>query len=157
MEIRLSDSDLAGMPATLRRDLLAYIEARDKEAATAKPADAGDLSRPELLALMRDISFHSRGGLLRAILHHLAHADAELCARRQLARSLPKAQRAQLGRYVAMLNRLAGKASQQGKATLCRLDRASDSFALYPATKNRLLALLNELERSGDREEPLWE
>lgn len=156
MELRLSRSDLEAMPDDLRHRLLAYLESGDGAAASAVP-DA-PLDKQQVTALLREISFHRHGRSLRALLDRLAYDDrTNPPNRRKLAEALPRADRPQLGRYVALLNRLAAKATKRRKLRLCRFQRDEDSYSVHPATRRWLRQLLPAIERAGQQEEPLWE
>lgn len=156
LELRLSRSDLAAMPADLRHRLLSYLESGDGTA----PSTAKDvpLDKQQVTALLREISFHRHGRALRALLDRLAHDDrTKPPGRRKLAEALPRAERPELGRYVALLNRLAVKASKRRSLRFCRFERAEDVYRVHPVTRRWLRELLPAIERAGQQEEPLWE
>jgi hypothetical protein len=166
MELTLTRSDLDAMPAELRHQLLLYLEGRlrsrsprpkGSQAAETKTAES-PLEQQHVAALLRDISFHRLGRPLRALLDRLAEDDAgSPLTRRKLAAALPAGEQPRLGRYIAMLNRLAAKAAKQPGLHLCRFVRGKGVYTIHPATRERLRELLPGIERAGDHEEPLWE
>lgn len=158
MEIRLKQSDLDAMPDPLRRDLFAHLEARcapSREEATVVGFSFG---RREVAALLREISFDRLGRNLRRLLMELAYEDgAKPPTREKLAQALPAAERANVGRYVAALNRVAARAARRKGMKLCHYDRRTTAYAVDPTTRQALRNFLPQIEHAGEREEPLWE
>ncbi len=159
MRLTLTGSDLDAMPATLRHRLLRYLDqqARSKSVRRAAPRDASAAAafdRRQVTALLRDISFHPKGRRLRALLDRLARDDS---GRQKLAAALPAGERAYLGRYVALLNRLAAKAAGRQALRLCGFVRSDNAYVIDPATRQHLRDLLPGIEHAGEQEEPLWE
>ncbi len=70
--------------------------------------------------------------------------------------ALPARDRVRLGRYMAILNRLAAKAKRPSGLPFCRLRRGG-TYVIHPTTRKGLRDILPAIERSGDHEEPLWE
>lgn len=155
-EIRLTRSDLQAMPADLRHRLLDYLEG-------AGPSDGADtagspIDRRQIAALLREISFHRDGTLLRALLDRLSYRDTDSPpTRRRLEEALPPGERPRFGRYIALLNRLAGKAAMNRDTRLCRLARRGMIYTAHPTTRRWLRELLPGIEHAGENEEPLWE
>jgi len=158
MELRLTQSDLDAMPAPLRRDLFRYLQAHCVPPDEAARETGTALARRDVAALLREISFDRLGGKLRKLLPELAYdEDAKPPNREKLARALPKAERANVGRYVAALNRLALRAAKRPDVQLCIYDRSGAAYRVHPATRQALRDLLPRLEHAGEHEEPLWE
>jgi hypothetical protein len=166
MELTLTRSDLDAMPKELRHQLLLYLEGRlqsrgrrqGRAQTVESRAGAAALERTEVAALLRDISFHRLGRPLRALLDRLSSDEAgALLTRERLAAALPKGKQAQLGRYVATLNRIAAKAAQQSGLRLCSFVRGTGAYQVHPTTRRWLRDLLPGIERAGEHEEPLWE
>ncbi len=166
MELTLTRSDLDAMPPELRHQLLRYLEGKSRsrsprpkgsQAAEGRNAES-PLEQQHVAALLRDISFHRFGKPLRALLHRLVYDDTgSPLTRRKLAAALPAGEQPRLGRYVAMLNRLAAKAAKQPGLHVCRFVRGKGIYAVHPATRQRLREILPGIERAGDHEQPLWE
>lgn len=157
MKLTLSEADLNAMPLDLRERLFRYIEGR---AAPAEPelATGSPLARREVMALLREISFHREGRLLRALVDRLAYDEgAEPPTREQLAKALPTAKRRQVARYLAALNRLCAGATKRADALLCVYHRAEGTYTAHSATRRMLRELLPQIEHAGEHEEPLWE
>ncbi len=126
--------------------------------ARAGASRATPLARVQATALWREASFHRDGKALHALLKRLAYAEESDAPQRQrLAAALPSTARRQLVRHLATLNRLAARATRKRGAKLWLYRRAADRYAVHPATRQALRALIPVLERSGDGEEPLWE
>ena len=166
MTLTLTRSDLDAMPARLRRQLLLYLDGRPRSQgrqprsrqATEGTVAASPLGRREVAALLRDVSFHRLGKPLRALLDRLAYDDAgSPPTRRMLASALPAGERDRLGRYVAMLNRLAAKMVKQSGSPVCCFTRGTDSYTLHPTTRRWMRDLLPGIEHAGNQQEPLWE
>lgn len=156
IELKLTRADLDAMPAGLRHQLLAYIEG------LARPAEnkavASRLERQQVVALLREISFHKLGRSLRALLDHLAYDDEASAPNRQkLAEVLPTGDRPRLGRYIGVLNRLAAKVAKKPDLELCCFERRKGIYTADPQTRRLLRDLLPGIERAGENEEPLWE
>lgn len=158
MELRLSERDLDAMPAALRRDLFNYLQTRLAHPAEA-PADAGSaLGRREVAALLREISFDRLGTKLRKLLPDLAYEEGvKPPTREKLAQALAAGERAQLGRYIAALNRLAVRAAKRPDVRFCVYHRHEAAYTLHPATRQALRDILPPLEHAGEHEEALWE
>jgi hypothetical protein len=158
MELRLTQSDLDAMPAALRRDLFNYLQAHCVPPSEAAADTGSALGRREMAALLREISFDRLGAKLRKLLPDLAYVEgAKPPNREKLAHALPAAERAQVGRYVATLNRLAARAAKRPDIQLCRYDRSGAAYRVHPATRQALRDLLPRLEHAGEHEEPLFE
>jgi hypothetical protein len=165
MGLTLTRSDLDAMPPKLRDQLMLYLEARSrsrsppgKGSLVETKTSASPLNQQYVAALLRDTSFHRLGRPLHALLDRLAYGDTgSPPTRRNLAAALPANERPRLGRYVAMLNRLAAKAAKQPRLRLCRFVRSQGVYAIHPATRQALRALLPGIKRAGEHEEPLWE
>jgi hypothetical protein len=165
MGLTLTQSDLDAMPSKLRDRLALYLKARARsrvpsaKASLVEPKSAASpLNQQYVAALLRDMSFHRLGRRLHALLDRLAYDDTgSPPTRRNLAAALPARERPHLGRYVAMLNRLAAKAAKQPGLRLCRFVRSQGVYAIHPATRQVLRALLPGIKRAGEHEEPLWE
>lgn len=155
IELKLTRSDLDAMPADLRRRLFAYLEGLQRP---EEGEAAGSLfERQHVAALLRDISFHRRGRSLRALLDLLAYDDgSKPPSRLKLGEALPPSDRTQLGRYVALLNRLAAKAAKKRDVQLCRFHRGKNIYTVHPVTRRWLRELLPGIEHAGEQEEPLW-
>jgi len=156
MELRLNQADIDSMPPDLRRQLFDHI----RNAGRSSEADAGEaaLTRPQVAALLREVTFNQLGASLRIVLQQLAYADEmRPPSRAQIAAALPSAERVALGRYMALLNRLTVRVKQQRGVRLSRYHPAKRVYTVHPATRQQLLELLPALERSGVQEEPLWE
>lgn len=155
-EIRLTRSDLHTMPADLRHRLLDYLAGAglpDSAYAGGSPID-----RRQIVALLREISFHRDGILLRALLDRLAYRDTDSPpTRRGLEEALPPDLRPRLGRYIALLNRLSAKAAMNRDTRLCRPARRGMIYTAHPTTRRWLRELLPAIEHAGEHEEPLWE
>jgi len=157
MKLILSDVDLEKMPPDLRQSLISHLTGTPRRKESAEQ-DTTPFGRSQTAALLREASFDRDGHALHALLKRLAYGeDAEAPGREKLAAALPRAVRANLGRYLATLNRLGSRAAQQRNAKLWRYRRASKSYSVHPETRRTLRDLLPTLERSGQGEEPLWE
>ena len=158
MELRLTQSDLDAMPTALRRDLFNYLQLRCVRTSDA-PADTGtSLGQREVAALLREISFDRLGAKLRKLLPDLAYEDGvKPPTREKLAQALAPAERPQVARYIAALNRLAVRAAKRSDAHLCRYQRRGAAYAVHPLTRQALRDLLPRLDHAGEHEEPLWE
>lgn len=155
IELKLTRADLDAMPPALRHQLLAYLEGLARP--TGDEAAESRLDRRQVAALLREISFHKLGRSLRALLDRLAYDDdASAPSRQKLAEALPASDRARLGRYVVLLNRLAAKAGKQADLQLCRFQRSKGIYTADPTTRRLLRELLPGIERAGENEEPLW-
>jgi hypothetical protein len=161
LQLTLTRSDLDAMPAELRRQLLRYLEqgrapgARGAKAQAARgKSPATPLERRQVTALLRDLSFHRQGKVLRRMLDRLALDDA---GRQKLATALPARDRARLGHYLALLNRLAAKAAGLRALRLCCFVRGEKAYVIHPTTRQHLRDLLPGIEHAGEQEEPLWE
>lgn len=155
IEMKLTRADLDAMPSDLRRRLFAYLEGlpRSEESGTA----GSRFERQDVAALLRDISFHRRGRSLRAILDRLTYDDeANPPSRLKLGEALSSTDRAKLGRYVALLNRLAAKAAKKRNTQLCRFHRGKNIYTAHSVTRRWLRELLPGIEHAGEQEEPLW-
>lgn len=153
--MRLTQADLDAMPAELRRQLLRYLgQTRSLWPRATAVTGAAALDRRQVTALLRDISFHPKGKALRALLDRLADGDT---ARQKLAAALQAGERARLGGYIALLNRLAARAARQRALRLCRFVRGDKAYVIHPATRQHLRDLLPGIEHAGEQEEPLWE
>lgn len=158
MELRLTQPDLDAMPAALRRDLFNYLQVSFLPPSEA-PADLGSaLGRREVAALLREISFDRLGSKLRKLLPNLAYEEgAKPPTREKLAHALPPAERVQVGRYIAALNRLAVRAAKRSDAHLCLYHRRGATYTVHPVTRQALRDLLPRIAHAGEHEEPLWE
>ena len=155
IELKLTRADLEAMPAGLRHQLLAYLErlARPEASETA----AARLERQHVATLLREISFHKLGRSLRALLDSLTYDDdASAPSRQKLAEALPASDRPRLGRYVAVLNRIAAKAAKEPGLQVCSFQRSKGIYTAHPGTRKLLRDLLPGIERAGENEEPLW-
>ena len=156
MQLVLTEKDLDRMPLELRQGLLLYLAGTPP--ASAAGAQASALARPQVTALLRDVSFHRDGKALHARLKRLAYGEeSEAPSRRRLAEAVPKAAPQRLARHLATLNRLTARAAKTRGARLWRQRRADGAYAVHPATRQALRELIPLLARSGKAEEPLWE
>lgn len=154
------------MPPELRHQLLHYLEGRPRSrggrphgSPTAETKSAASpLDQRQVVALLRDISFHRLGRPLRTLLDHFAENETDSPPTRQkLAAALPRSEQSHLSRYVAVLNRLAAKAAGQPDLRLCCFVRGKGTYAIHPTTRRWLRDVLPGIEHAGEQEEPLWE
>jgi hypothetical protein len=116
-----SEIDLEAMPSELKSDILAYVTrlARPKES-TEKAITL--MGRLQVVALLRESSFHPQGKTLNTLIRRLSHnLDADAPTRAQLAEALPAEAQKDLGRQLAAFNRLASRALEQPEANGLRL------------------------------------
>ncbi len=158
MELRLTQLDLDAMPAALRRDLFNYLQVRCAQPSEPSDDTGSSLGRREVAALLREISFDRLGTKLRKLLPGLAYDEgAKPPTREKLAQALPPAERAQVARYIAALNRLAVRAAKRSDVHLCLYHRRGSAYTVHPLTRQALRDLLPQIEHAGEHEEPLWE
>ncbi len=155
MQLTLSERDLELMPPDLRRQLFLYLG--QVQAPEEGPEDeATPLDRPQVTALLREVSFHPEGGALRALLEKFAYVeDNDAPNHDRLAKAL-RGEEPKLRHYLVVVNRLTSRAANQPQARLWRYDRASHRYGAHPATRQMLRDVLPALTRSGQDEEPLW-
>jgi len=157
MELRLTQSDLDAMPEALRRDLFNYLQVRCAQPGEAASDTGSSLGPAEVEALLREVSFHRLGTTLRKLLADLAYDEgAKPPTREKLAQALPPADRAQVGRYIAALNRLAVRAAKRSDVQLCLYHRRESAYTVHPLTRKALRDILPRIEHAGEHEEPLW-
>lgn len=166
IELTLTQSDLDAMPAELRHPLLYYYETRlrsrrrrlEKSREFRSKVTASPFDRQQVAALLRNISFHRLGRSLRRLLDRLSEADnGTPLTRPRLAAALPVPERKQVGRYMAVLNRLAIKAAKKPGIHFCRFIPSKGVYSIHPTTRQWLRDTLPGIERAGANEEPLWE
>jgi hypothetical protein len=156
MQLTLSERDLELMPPELRRQLFLYLGQVPPPHEGAR-GEATPLDRSQLIALLRDVSFHPDGRALHPLLEKLAYVeDDDAPSQEQLARAVPGEQ-AKLAHYLAVLDRLVPRSASQPQARLWRYDRNSHRYRTHPTTRQILRDVLATLARSGEGEEPLWE
>jgi hypothetical protein len=156
MQLTLSERDLELMPPELRRQLFLYLGQVPPSHERAD-GDATALDRSQVIALLRDVSFHPDGRALHPLLEKLAYlADDDAPSQERLATALP-GEEAKLASYLAVLDRLVPRAANQPQARLWRYDRNSHRYRAHPTTRQILRDVLATLARSGEGEEPLWE
>jgi len=166
IELTLTQSDLDAMPAELRHPLLYYFETRfrsrrrrlERSRESRSKAAASPFDRQQVVALLRNISFHRLGRSLRRLLDRLSEADnGTPLTRSKLAAALPVRKREQVGWYMAVLNRLAAKAAKKPGIHFCRFVPSKGVYSIHPTTRQWLRDILPGIERAGANEEPLWE
>ena len=154
MRFVLTSADFEMMPTGLRRDLLQYL-------LSPKPGAAEGitiLKREQLLALIRNVSFGRRTRQLHDLVAALAYEkDSEAPTKEQLIAALGLANARQLQRNLAELSRLVKRVTGDRTAELARYSKATGSYVVLPVAREILRNLLNQLARSGEGEEPLWE
>jgi hypothetical protein len=157
MQLILSELDLEKMPRELRQNLVLYLAGAKGAEESAEP-DTTALGRSQVTAVLREASFHRDGHALHVLLKVLAYREeTEAPKREKLVEALPGEARANLGRHLSTINRLASRAAKQPGAKLWHYRRTSKSYAVHPITRRVLQDLVPTLERSGQSEEPLWE
>ncbi len=166
IELTLTQSDLDAMPAELRHPLLYYYETRlrarrrrlERSREFRSKVTASPFDRQQVAALLRNISFHRLGRSLRRLLDRFSEADnGTPLTRPRLAAALPVPERKQVGRYMAVLNRLATKAAKKPGIHFCRFSPSKGVYSIHPTTRQWLRDVLPGIERAGANEEPLWE
>ncbi len=166
VELTLTRSDIDAMPPELRHPLLYYFETRfrsrrrrlERSRVAGSKAAASQFDRQQVVALLRSISFHRLGRSLRRLLDRLSEAgNGAPLTRSKLAAALPVRERKQVGRYMAVLNRLAAKAAKKPGIHFCRFIRSKGVYSIHPTTRQWLRDILPGIERAGANEEPLWE
>jgi len=157
MQLILSETDLERMPPELRRSLLEFVIGVAR-AAVGVESETTSLARAQTAALLREVSFHRDGKMLRALLKRLADREETSPATRALLRdALPADSQKNLRRYLTTLNQLTARVTKHRGARLWHYRRSADVYAIHPATRKALHELLPVLARSGTAEEPLWE
>ena len=175
MQIVLTDTDIAAMPAELKRALWDYLAAvkpaiagrmtqrgdfRHAEIATA--AGAGPavlvLDRRQAIDLARELSFHKHGASLRKIMERLAYrAEADAPTPERLMRALKLKDKRKLQGHMNAIARAVERLTGDAEARLFVQRRDGGAYALHPASRQALAEVLTELARSGEHEEALWE
>lgn len=156
MQLTLSERDLELMPPELRRQLFLYLGQAQLPGEGADH-EATPLDRSQVIALLRDVSFHPDGRALHALLEKFAYVeDSDAPSQERLAKAV-SGEEATLRHHLAVLNRLTPRAVNQSQARLWRYHRDSHRYAAHPATRQMLREVLPTLARSGKDEEPLWE
>jgi hypothetical protein len=156
MQLTLSERDLELMPPELRRQVFLYlgqVQSPEEDA----DHEATPLDRSQVVALVREVSFHPDGRVLHALLEKFGYAeDGDAPDHDRLAKAL-LAEESRLRHHLAVLNRLTSRAANQPHARLWRYHRDSRRYAAHPTTRQTLRDVLSTLARSGKDEEPLWE
>ncbi len=156
MQLTLSERDLELMPPELRRQLFFYL-GQAQVPGEGDDRAAAPLDRAQVVALLREASFHPDGHALHALLEKFAYAeDSDAPGQERLAKAI-SGDEARLRHHLAVLNRLTSRAAHQPHARLWRQDRDSHRYVAHPATRQILRDVLPTLARSGKNEEPLWE
>jgi hypothetical protein len=156
MQLILSDEDLAHMSPELREQLFHYLgqpglsgESMEHE---PTPLDLG-----QVMALLRDVSFHPDGNALRALVEKFAYAEDGQAPHREHLLKFIKGDEKTLSHALSILNRLAARAAHQRHTRLWSFDRPAQQYRVHPTTRQVLKEALTILARSGKGEEPLWE
>lgn len=156
MQLTLSERDLELMPTELRRQLFLYlgqVQSPEEEA----DHEATPLDRSQVIALVREVSFHPDGRALHALLEKFAYAaDGDAPGQERLVKAV-SGEEAKLRHHLAVLNRLTARAANQPHARLWRYHRDSRRYTAHPTTRQTIRDVLPTLARSGKDEEPLWE
>jgi hypothetical protein len=156
MELVLTQADLDVMPAELRLQLFTYL-GRTRGPGELDHGEGELLSREQAIGLLREVSFHRAGARLRVLLERLVHdATAKPPSRKRMIEALEE-DGAQLGRYLATLNRITAKVTGRPDARLCEYQKAADAYRMHAETREILRDLLVTMKASGKQEEPLWE
>jgi hypothetical protein len=168
MQVILTASDLAAMPAALRQDLLAYLATRRKSSARGRGGEqrgsAGAapfeglavLDRGQAMELVRDVSFGQKRRDLHDLLEALAYeTDADAPVPDRLARLLHLDDTRHLRRYFDAIRRLLRQSTEQ-TAPLLRYSRGTRSYLVHPVTRGSLREVFAGLAKSGEGEEPPW-
>jgi hypothetical protein len=156
MQIVLTDSDLAAMPAALRQELLArLLPGGTAEAAQVVARDEQGravLDEAQAFALVRHVSFGRRHRPLHDLLRVLAKEGAAAAPLRQLG----IVEERQLQRRLQILDRLAQLLTRDRKVRLVAAV-VGHGFSVHPQTRLVLRDVFDRLDRSGTQEEALWE
>ncbi len=156
MQLILSERDLELMPPELRRRLFLYL-GQAQPAGEAGDGEATPLDRSQVIALLREVSFHPDGQALHTLLEKFAYAEqSDAPSQERLAKAI-SGDEARLRHLLAILNRLTPRAAHQPHARLWHFHRDSHRYAAHPETRQILRDVLPTLARSGKDEEPLWE
>lgn len=169
MQLTLTASDLAAMPAALRQALLDYVAARREgrpatQPRRLRPRSAGvstkdlvTLNPREAGVLVRSVSFGRKARALHELLEALAYdKDADAPAPDALLARLNLDDRGELQRLFTAIKRLMGRASAQ-RAPLARYSRARRAYIVHPSTRANLREVFAGLAlRLAASEEPPW-
>lgn len=163
MRFLLTSADLDAMPPTLKRDLLAYFASGSSGtsagASVEEPSADGlaVLSRQQVVALVRDLSFGRRLRRSRDLLEALAYDDpgSAPTPERLLVAAGAKDTR-QLHRELDRLQRLIQLVTHDPAAELTRPSKEDGTFVVHPLTRAVLRDVFAQLGRSGAGEEPAW-
>ena len=155
MKLVLTQDDLDAMPRELHEQLFDYLRA--PSAGERHPAEAIPLTREQVIALLREVSFHRSGSRLLPLLDRLAYGEAAKPPSRDRLSQVLDEEGEHLGRYIATLNRMARKVTGRPQARLCERQADGDTYAVPAATRALLRELLTRLHQSPEHEEPLWE
>ncbi len=168
MQLILTASDLAAMPAALRHDLLAYLATRRKgssppganrrrgEAESEKLAGLAVLDSGQAIALIRNVSFGHKLKGLHDLLEALSYEeDGDAPGPDRLVRLLNIDDSGHLRRYFDAIKRLL-KLVAHDAGPLARYSRQSGTYLVHPITRASLREVFAQLARSGEGEEPLW-
>lgn len=156
MQLTLSERDLELMPLELRHQLFLYL-GQAQLPGEAADNDATPLDRSQVIALLREVSFHPDGRALHALLEKFAYAeDSDAPGQERLVKAV-SGDEPKLRHHLAVLNRLTARAANQPHARLWRYHRDSRRYAAHLTTRQLIRDVLPTLARSGKDEEPLWE
>jgi hypothetical protein len=168
MQLILTETDFAAMPAALREDLISYlttlrnaapsgIAKRERtDAVSTNRESFAILDRAQVVALVRDVSFgHQLKGLhdLLAELSYEKEADAP--GPERLGRLLKIDDPRRLRRYFDAIKRLLKQVTGD-TAPLARYSPHTRTYMVHPLTRQSLREVFAQLERSGEDEEPPW-
>jgi hypothetical protein len=168
MQVILTASDLAAMPATLRQELLAYIATRRKPSASSgarQRRGRGEggmfdglavLDRDQAISLVRSVSFGRKLRGLHDLLEALSYErDGDAPSPERLARVLKLDDKRHLRRYFGAVRRLLKQAARD-ILPMMRYSRRTGTYLVHPTTRARLREVFAQLARSGNGEEPPW-
>ena len=156
MELVLSQADLDGLPAALREQLFLHLAGTHVRREGGTEAGA-QLDREQVIAVLREISFHHAGEHLRALLARLAYGEAARPPTRARLMEALEVDGPHLARDLASLDRMVTKVTGRPAERLSEYDKATDSYAVPAATRALLRDVLATMKASGKQEEPLWE
>jgi hypothetical protein len=165
MQLTLTASDLAAMPAALRQDLLAYLATRRRASPGGRRHRAAEgaayeglavLDHNQAIALVRDVSFGRELQGLHDLLEALSYErDGDAPDPERLTRLLKVDEARHLRRYFDAVSRLMKRVVHDA-APLMRYSRRTGTYLVHPITRASLREVFVQLARSGEGEEPLW-